>query len=333
MIRELILDPVLEAVCRTLDQEEYSTLESQLLRDGCLDALRYWYRDDKKVLLDGHNRLKICEAHNLPYKLSPITIDNIDEAIIWIIDNQKGRRNESKEHAEYLSGKRYEAQKNINRRRDKKGVFIDDAPGGNDFLLDNTHNSTAKKQAHQEGISERTIRKNAEFASGVDAVREVSPKLAEKILKPEKDAPKLTKHTVSSLPKLKKKSPKLFVDAVKKIDVAMGTNDPAVVNDTVLNYVTTPLKPTYAESKRKFDEFNQKVAEKTAEAHKQIDAVFGSAESMCFMPNVSELWCNDCKWGFDVFLPVPSEPSCPYCTHHNIAKRDHSWNPRKLERS
>jgi len=44
--------------------------------------------------------------------------------------------------------------------------------------------STALKQASEEGCSHFKIEQNAKFAKGVDAVREVSPKLAEKILKP-----------------------------------------------------------------------------------------------------------------------------------------------------
>ena len=112
---------------------------------------------------------------------------------------------------DYISGKRYEAQKIINKRRDEKGVFISNAPSTDNQEMDEfpawaKRTPTAYKQANDEGVGHSTIESNEKFAQGVDAVREVSPELAEKILKPGKDAPSLTKQTVSALSKLKKKS-------------------------------------------------------------------------------------------------------------------------------
>lgn len=98
-------------------------------------------------------------------------------AIIWIVDNQKGRRNvATPEQKEYISGKRYEAQKNINKFKGNQYTGDVQNAQNQDPSLD----TTAKRQAVDEGTHEATVRRNAKFAEGVDAVREVSPQLAEK---------------------------------------------------------------------------------------------------------------------------------------------------------
>lgn len=242
-MQEPKIDPELESVCLPLSKEEFDLLEAQILRDGCQDALKVWDCDGGLILLDGHNRLKICKKHKLPYNTSTIEVDSIDEAIIWIVDNQKGRRNATKEQKDYISGKRYEAQKNVNRARDEKGVFKSNAPEGKGCPLGHP---TAVKQAETEGIKERTVRVNAAFAKGVDAVKEVAPSLAEKILKPKPNAPKLTKTAVTLLPKLKEKEPEKFDQAVKNIEEALDTEDKSVIEKVVRENITQD-EPTHYE--------------------------------------------------------------------------------------
>jgi hypothetical protein len=41
----------------------------------------------------GHNRYGICQKHNFQFKTIEREFDSKDDACIWIIDNQKGRRN------------------------------------------------------------------------------------------------------------------------------------------------------------------------------------------------------------------------------------------------
>lgn len=252
------IDPRLEAVCLPLSKDEYDLLESQIKRDGVLDAVKVWDRGGELVLLDGHNRLKICKDNKLPIPESAtVEIDSIDEAVIWICDNQKGRRNvATKEQQDYLSGKRYEAQKNINRIRDENGVFKSDAPCQDNMDMDEHsdkwhHGRTVLKQAKDEGVSHFKIQSNAQFARGVDAVREVSPELADKILKPGLDSPALTKHAVISLSKLKEKTnekntPAKFIDAVNEIEKALDTKDKKVIELTVRDHVS-PDEPTHEE--------------------------------------------------------------------------------------
>ena len=44
-------------------------------------------------VLDGHNRYEICQKHHIGFKTLEKEFDNEEEAKIWIIHNQLGRRN------------------------------------------------------------------------------------------------------------------------------------------------------------------------------------------------------------------------------------------------
>ena len=242
-MKQYIVDHRLEAVCLPLSKDEYDLLESQIKRDGVLDAVKVWDRDGELVLLDGHNRLKICKDNNLPIPDSTtIGIGSIDEAVIWIVDNQKGRRNvATKEQQDYILGKRYEAQKNINKFKGNQYT------GGGQNDADQTpRGRTREILAAQEGIGFRTVERNEKFANGIDAIREVSPALAEKILKPDHAAPALTKGTVSALPKLKAANPTEFAETVKEIEEALETKDKKVIEVVVRDHIS-PDAPTHEE--------------------------------------------------------------------------------------
>ena len=76
-----------------------------------------------------------------------------------------------------------------------------------------------------------------------------------------------------------------------------------------------------------FIESDKKMDAEAAKNSKILNRRLHAAHGGCLMPNVAELWCNDCEWGFDVYLPVPVEASCPYCNGNNLTKRDVSWYP------
>jgi len=84
------IDEEFRALIPVLAQSELEILETSLLVDGCRDALAVW----NDILLDGHNRYYICEANNINYNAREIQgIESRDDAKLWIIHNQLGRRN------------------------------------------------------------------------------------------------------------------------------------------------------------------------------------------------------------------------------------------------
>ena len=59
-----IIDVEFQSLIPPLTQEEYAGLEASILKEGCRDALVLW----KETLVDGHNRLAVCQKHGLPYE-------------------------------------------------------------------------------------------------------------------------------------------------------------------------------------------------------------------------------------------------------------------------
>ncbi len=85
------IDPAIQALIPDLAAAELHALEDSLLHDGCLDPLIVWR--GRNVLLDGHNRLRVCQAHDIPFKTTEIDLPNLDAAKVWVIRHQFGRRN------------------------------------------------------------------------------------------------------------------------------------------------------------------------------------------------------------------------------------------------
>lgn len=88
----VVIDEEFRALIPPLQADERQQLENNLARDGCLQPLIVW-RNGKDVLLDGHNRLDICRKLGLSFKTAPVEVIDRDDAKIWIIRNQFGRRN------------------------------------------------------------------------------------------------------------------------------------------------------------------------------------------------------------------------------------------------
>ena len=85
----MIIDEEFAGLIPPLTEEEYRGLEVSILADGCRDALVLW----GDVLVDGHNRYRICEAHGLPYKVVQKDFTDRNEVLLWMLKNQLGRRN------------------------------------------------------------------------------------------------------------------------------------------------------------------------------------------------------------------------------------------------
>lgn len=95
------VDPEFKACIPALSQEERAALEEGLLNEGCRDALVVWEGHD--VLLDGHNRLEICEKHGIAYQTVERDFPDRRSARIWIRENQRARRNLTKSQLAVLA--------------------------------------------------------------------------------------------------------------------------------------------------------------------------------------------------------------------------------------
>lgn len=103
----MIIDEQFKAIIPPLTEEEFNSLAQSVITEGCRDALVVW----GETLIDGHNRYIICKQHGIPYRTVDMEFDSRESALVWMIDNQRGRRNLSKQAWLDLGFKRAELLK------------------------------------------------------------------------------------------------------------------------------------------------------------------------------------------------------------------------------
>ena len=86
---ELKINEEFKGLIPPLSEEEFSTLEDNILRDGIREPISIW----QDVIVDGHNRYEIAQKHNLSFQTKSYSFENEEKVKLWIIDNQFGRRN------------------------------------------------------------------------------------------------------------------------------------------------------------------------------------------------------------------------------------------------
>ena len=72
----ITINPELQSLIPPLTPEEYAQLEANIVADGCRDPLIVWR--EEQTLLDGHNRLQICERHGRTYAIHEVSLPDVD---------------------------------------------------------------------------------------------------------------------------------------------------------------------------------------------------------------------------------------------------------------
>src|SRR5262249_36546840 len=150
----------LRSLIPPLSVEEYRQLEQNLLTDGVLQPLVVW--QEEQILLDGHNRLEICQRHDLPYTVQEISLADMDGAKSWMITNQLGRRNLTPEQMSFFRGEQYNLQKRQGKRTDLT------SPQSEEKL-----HTTSQVLAAQHKVGRVTIERDGAFAAAVETIAEV----------------------------------------------------------------------------------------------------------------------------------------------------------------
>jgi len=90
----IVIDPEFRDLIPPLTPDERQGLESDILREGCLDRLKVWRTEEGDVLIDGFNRKEICEKLGFPYETETIPeLETREDVKRWIIRHQFHRRN------------------------------------------------------------------------------------------------------------------------------------------------------------------------------------------------------------------------------------------------
>ena len=176
----------LKALIPSLADTEYDQLEVNIRAEGCREPLILWNdpATSEIVLIDGHNRHRICTQHGLPFDYVIKSFSDELAVRTWMINNQLGRRNLTPEQQSYLRGKRYEAEKAQGRRSDltsTQNEYKSEAPENEKITAKHKPN-TPERLAEEYNVSRATIQRDQEFALGVDRLAEANPDLKDQIL-------------------------------------------------------------------------------------------------------------------------------------------------------
>ena len=125
--------------------------------------------------------------------------------LIWIDRNQLGRRNLTDEQRAVVIGRLYKALKKEPHRPKKDD---EKAPKLGAF---SGHDATAKAIASMVGVGKTTVRNAAKFTEAVEALKQVSPKAAEAVLRGE------VKDALTMLPKVPKEALEFVAKRIEEV--------------------------------------------------------------------------------------------------------------------
>jgi hypothetical protein len=251
----IILDELRDLI-PPLQEDESTQLEKNILAEGCREALLIWQTTPNVldtnsmqtsavyVLIDGHNRYGICLKHKLNFKIHLISFNSLKEVRDYMIDNQLGRRNLIPEQASYLRGLRYNTEKlekGKYSRHEHKGQnvpydMVVSSIDNSEEKVEKNHKgqnvpyrsidkkeSTSARLSKQYNVSEKTIKRDAEFAEGLNML---SAELKRDILA---GRVKAKKSDIQHLTQLEK--PSSPIDSLDKVTDLISANVTNQINE------------------------------------------------------------------------------------------------------
>ena len=88
---EPAVDPDLSSTLQTQNELDRMLMKSSIEKYGVMDSVKVWA--GKRVIVDGHNRVRICAELGVPYPVEEIEFADAEAAKKWMKDHQLGRRN------------------------------------------------------------------------------------------------------------------------------------------------------------------------------------------------------------------------------------------------
>ena len=175
------IDPEFENKIPPISAEEFEQLDGNILLAGeVFDPLVVW--KEENILVDGHNRWKVIQKYpGIVYRVRYVSFPDKWAAFEWMYKNQLGRRNLTDEQRTYTIGKMYEARKNSH-GGDRRSDEISTTQNGRLKTATEIKQGVAGEIARELRMGNNTVIRAEKFAKGVDAIREVSPEAAEKVL-------------------------------------------------------------------------------------------------------------------------------------------------------
>jgi len=276
--------PELKDFITPLTKEEYKQLEENIVREGCRDPLTVWDRGGEYILVDGHNRHKICEANDIHFEIEKKDFKGMDEAKDWMIDNQLGRRNLTPYQLSYFRGYKYE------RLKKKKG--------GYQYVLSKGQSGTptSEKLASVFKVSKNTIKRDAQFTKGLEVIGVSNPKLKQDILSGDKRVnrgivqliseadPRTKVHNVRDLKVKADKIKKKKEDKKKEIENAMTPEERAreIYNQQGIEFIKDKDTRVQRTKANIMSAINRVISSRDRQAMEELKKLIGILEKDVF---------------------------------------------------
>ena len=247
------------------------------MRDGCRDALVVW--EEEGILLDGHNRLEICEEEGIEYRTATISLPDRAAAEIWILENQAGRRNLNLSQRAFLA---LELENRYNKytedAKKRQGTRTDLVRESRTMLglgLKSRDQAADKFGVSRSAVARAITVKNRGIPELADAVKsgDVTVVAGEMIssLKPD-----VQREVVSKGPVIAKQASTVVHDLRPAEKITPGITEKAV-SKIITGEATTPKeaveKAASAEELRKLREFNAWAEPRAREAGEKMSSI------------------------------------------------------------
>jgi hypothetical protein len=143
-MKKLKIDPEFENAIPHHTEETLALLERDILADGKAEQpIRVW----EDVIIDGHNRYKICTKHKLPFTVEQVTFPSRQHALLWIMRN-------------YLRARHHTSERRLLTLA--RACELESAISGSGL------GASKKKVAIEQGVSTRTLDRAIELKSALE---------------------------------------------------------------------------------------------------------------------------------------------------------------------
>ena len=258
-VEQINVLPELEQLIQPLTQEEFRLLEENLKTDGMRDPIVVWKQPDGRfAIADGHNRWRVVGSNpSVKPIFREMAFEGLEQVKEWMIRNQLGKRNLTKEQKDYLIGLQYEAEKqkdaNIQNLKQHRTASAAEGKNAEEAKIAASGNPAAAKgenaeeaklaasgktavAAHSPGgktedrvaaenkVSPRSVRNAHQYAKGLDVIGEMAPEVKRQILSGDLKVKKSDIQAVAS----GKKDAGGLLETLREVSSGSKKPDPAV---------------------------------------------------------------------------------------------------------
>jgi hypothetical protein len=179
----LTTDQEFASICPPLSSEEEAALKIMLKRDGCREPILFWESEGKKLIVDGHQRYRLCIELGVLYSARSMEFKDRYEVLVWMGQNQEGRRNLTPVGKNMMIGR---IQAALSSRTQITQPSICPTEGqiesSNTRPAIYTERGIADQVAKDTGVTKKRVHQAVSITKSIDRLGKKAPRLKEKAI-------------------------------------------------------------------------------------------------------------------------------------------------------